>query len=430
MKGFRLLGRRLGSNLSAQLYSQIVTIGVQLGTVPLLIAAWGIDRYGVWLLLTAIPAYLAFSDFGFTFIAKNDMAMRVSGGDRNGALETFQSILVLLIGASIAVSLAAAGLLSFAPLGDWFNLGTEQLSDVQLVLAAQVASALVYQVTLLCFAGVRCEGRPATETFMAASSRMFEALVIVGAAFSGAGIAVAALCALAARVLTLLGLAIWLHRTTPWLNIGFRHATRARLKSLAGPSFTYMLVPLSNAALIQGPILVLGVVATPAAVVLFSVTRTVARLGMSGANMLNFTFTPEYSFAYGRGDRPAFERLLKIHAILMLAGIVAYLMCVVFLGDLGVHLISHGQLKAIPALTMVLGLGVVFEMIWSGLFSPLSAINAHKTASIALAMIAATAAVVTVPHATVMILAGALACVHAGMILVASHRMTRFKWPT
>src|ERR1700751_6172445 len=95
--GLNLLASRLGRNLTAQAYSQVETLGIQLATIPLLIHAWGVSHYGVWLTLTAIPTYLAFSDFGFTFIAKNDMAARVARGDRSGARETYHSVQLLLL---------------------------------------------------------------------------------------------------------------------------------------------------------------------------------------------------------------------------------------------------------------------------------------------------------------------------------------------
>jgi hypothetical protein len=62
------------------MYNQVVVIGVQILLVPILLHGWGIERYGVWLLLSSIPTYLTFSDFGFTFIAKNEMTMKVAGG--------------------------------------------------------------------------------------------------------------------------------------------------------------------------------------------------------------------------------------------------------------------------------------------------------------------------------------------------------------
>lgn len=423
------LPSRLTKNFSAQIFSQAVTLGVQFGSVPILILAWGIERYGVWVLLTALPAYLNFSDFGFTFIAKNDMSIRVSAGDRAGAMETFQSILGLLAIAGCVLAVAAAVLLTVAPIGDWFNLGSETLAQARGVLGTQTVSVIAYQFFLLLSAGVRCEGRPATETMFAASARLFEAAAIAIAALCGAGLAGAALAGMSSRLLSLVLLAVWVRRNTPWLKIGFVHATRSRLKEMAGPSLTYMLVPVSNALMIQGPLVVLGAVATPATVALFSVTRTVARLGTSGSNMLSFALQPEYSFAFGRRDHHRYNQLLKIHAALTIAGLLAYGLCVIFLGELGVRLISHGQLNFSTALLWTLGLATAFEMVWTGLFTPLSAINAHKVVSATLAAALVVASLIVIPVASVINIAIALVVVHLVMTAVATWRLAAHRWP-
>ena len=105
---------RLGRTVSAQAYGQLVTIAVQLALVPLLLHAWGTRVYGSWLLLSAIPFYLTFSDFGFTFIAKNELVMAVAAGRREAALRTFQSIFALL-----CIAMPVLLLVSGASLFSW-----------------------------------------------------------------------------------------------------------------------------------------------------------------------------------------------------------------------------------------------------------------------------------------------------------------------
>jgi O-antigen/teichoic acid export membrane protein len=356
------------------------------------------------------------------------MSIRVSRGDREGAIETFQSIVALLLLATASIGALIALLMFTIPLYGLFNIGAETAESVKVVLSAQVASVFLYQFTLLLFSGVRCIGRPATETAIAASSRLLEAAAIVVAALIGGDLVSAALAGLGARTVTLIALALWIRRTIPWLTLGLDHATFERLRWLFGPSISYMLVPISSAVLIQGPLVVLGAVSTPSNVALFSITRTVARLGMSGANMLNYAFTPEYSFAFGRKDSVGFFRILNIHAVLMIIGLIFYVACVLALGDMAVKYLSRNQLSPVAMLTIIMGLAVTLEMIWSGLFSPLSAVNAHKTPAVALSVLTFIVTIAVVPYASVVTLAVGLACVHFGMIAVTAWRVRRFEW--
>src|SRR5580704_12815917 len=88
--------RRLIRGFGATALGPVVTAIIQLGTVPLLLHAWGAAKYGDWLLLSAVPSYLGLSDMGFGTASGSDMTMRVAAGDREGALRTFQSSWALL----------------------------------------------------------------------------------------------------------------------------------------------------------------------------------------------------------------------------------------------------------------------------------------------------------------------------------------------
>jgi hypothetical protein len=72
----RALMSRLTKGLGAQGYSQAVQIFIRLAEVPLLLGFWGTQLYGEWLMLAAIPAYLAIADMGFAGVASREMSMR------------------------------------------------------------------------------------------------------------------------------------------------------------------------------------------------------------------------------------------------------------------------------------------------------------------------------------------------------------------
>lgn len=136
---------RASSNLTAQGYNQIVTIAAQLLSGPVLISSWGLHMYGVWLLLTAIPAYLSLSDLGFTFIAKNDMSIRYARGDQAGALETYQTTLVLILISTLLLSVITTALITLFPASRWFDIGNLSSKEANSILVTQISSILLYQ---------------------------------------------------------------------------------------------------------------------------------------------------------------------------------------------------------------------------------------------------------------------------------------------
>ena len=144
--------KRVGFTLGANVYGQIVTIAAQIGLVPILLHAWGIERYGAWLLLSALLAYLTLSDFGFTFIAKNEMTMKAASGDRQGALVTYQSVFMLLNVIVAAVTLLATVLIVSIRLGSIFALDPMLESDAKLILflfTLNIACFQYFQLLLL-----------------------------------------------------------------------------------------------------------------------------------------------------------------------------------------------------------------------------------------------------------------------------------------
>src|SRR5258708_39598444 len=87
---------RLIRGFGATALGPVVTAIVQIVSVPVFLHFWGGKLYGEWLIISAIPIYLALSDVGFATVACNDMTMRVAAGDRDGALETYQSTRALI----------------------------------------------------------------------------------------------------------------------------------------------------------------------------------------------------------------------------------------------------------------------------------------------------------------------------------------------
>ncbi|WP_116083162.1 hypothetical protein [Tropicimonas sp. IMCC34011] len=410
---------RLKRTLGAQVYGQAVTVAVQVGLLPILIASWGVEVFGVWAVMTAIPAALSLADFGFTSAGKTDMALRVSAGDRDGAVETYHSVFVLLLAgaALLAIPLGAGALL--LPLERILQLGPVAPDLVRAVLLVQIASALSYQFFLLMAAGLRAAGRPATEAAFGATARLGEAAAVALAAVLGGSLLWAAACALATRLAALVVLAVWLGAIAPWLRLGLSRASGARIRALAGPSVASMLIPLGHALLLQAPLLILGAAASPTAAALYSVSRTVARVGVSAANAICHAFTPEYSYAHGARNRARHSRLVRAQGRILGGGAVLYALAAPFGIPAGAALLSGGALSPGLALTAALAAAALLEILWSGLFAPVAAINRHRDIARAFCLAAILGAALASRLATPAGIAAAVALAHGLTCLAA-----------
>ena len=298
----RSLRDRLLHNLGATALAPVATVLVQVGSVPLLLHAWGAARYGDWLLLSAIPSYLTLSDLGFGAASGSDMSMRVAADDREGALRTFQSSWVLVTAVSVVALLLAFLSVWWVPWQRWLKLSSVssiQAAAILLVLAAYVVVAQQNGVTE---SGYRCDGHFAAGTFWGTVLRLAEvAATTTVAVLGGSLLAVASTC-LIARCLGTIGYALLMRHKSPWIRYGIRHARVETIKQLAAPAFGFMAFPIGYALSLQGFAIVIGALLGPVAVVAFSTLRTLSRLNVQLAGVIKSGLWPELSRAFGEGD--------------------------------------------------------------------------------------------------------------------------------
>ena len=271
--------RRLVRGFGASALGPIVTLIIQVLKVPIFLHMWGARLYGEWLILSAIPIYLALSDIGFGNVAASDMTMHVAGGRHEAALETFQSTWVLIC----SISLIMMGLVSvgawFVPWGAWMKLSV--ISDhcaaqVMLVFSAYVLFSLQNGILDSAF---RCDGNYALGATSISIVRLSEAVIAIIPLLCGRGPLLVASTYLAVRAVGCVLLTLLVRRKSPWLRYGTTHANLASIRRLLSPAFAFMAFPIGNALSLQGLTVVIAMVLGPVAVVAFSTMRTLSRVG-------------------------------------------------------------------------------------------------------------------------------------------------------
>ena len=118
------LKKRLIKGLGAQGVGKVILALQRLIEVPLLLRFWGVQMYGEWLMLSALPIYIAIGDGGFTIAAVREMSMRSAAGDREGAVSIFQSIQALLLLISGGLVLLSLIVVPILPIAEWLSFIT------------------------------------------------------------------------------------------------------------------------------------------------------------------------------------------------------------------------------------------------------------------------------------------------------------------
>ncbi len=294
--------RRLIRGFGASALGPIVTIVVQIVSVPVFLHFWGATLYGEWLILSAIPSYLALSDIGFGSVAASDMTMSVAAGRREAALDTFQSTWVLISTVSLALMAFVCTSTGFIPWVSWMKLNVIGNHVAALIMVVFSAYVLISLQNGILDSAFRCDGNYALGTMCLNVVRFSEAALATLAVACGGRPLHIAITYLCARLVGTALLIAVLHRKSPWIRHGTVHANMASIRRLASPAFAFMAFPIGNAVSLQGLTLVIGIVLGPVAVVVFSTMRTLSRVGFQVLGVMARTIWPELSAAFGAGE--------------------------------------------------------------------------------------------------------------------------------
>ena len=301
---------RLFRGFGATALGPVVTMLIQVVSVPVFLHFWGAKLYGEWLILSAIPSYISLSDLGFGNVAANDMTMHVAAGERNKALETFQSTWVLISLSSLIFAAVVSLTVQFTPVSHWLNLSLISLAQTRVILVVLCAYALLSLQSGLILSGFRCEHNYAFGMVANNLLRIAEMLVTMLMVAMTRQVVVLAIGLLGVRIVGTIVLNVLLHLKSPWISYGVSHFQWSTLRVLFMPAIAFMGFPVGSALSLQGMVLLVGITLGPSAVALFSTMRTLARSAMQVIEVVKNSIWPEMSVAYGTQN---WELARKLH---------------------------------------------------------------------------------------------------------------------
>jgi len=351
---------------------------IQLVQVPVFLHFWNTPLFGEWLILNSVPAYLSFSSIGFGNVAGNEMTMMVARNNREDALRVFQSCwwLITLICASTVVLLSGA--LYFLPAAHLLKLTHLSEYDTKWIIFYLGLSVLFGQLEQLIQSAYRCIGRypygSALKTILSFSA--FSGMI--AAVALGHGPRVTALVFAAINVAGTFVQCLFIRRDIPWIEFGWKHASFAEIRRLAPFAVAFMGFPAGNALNLSGTLLAVGYALGPVAVVVFGTARTVSRVALQMVQMINTTFEPELSIAYGAGNYDLTRTLLR--RACQLALLVAVVIVIVML-TFGPWFLTHwtgGHVPPSRGLLSILLLVVIFYALWSTSATLITSTNQHQ----------------------------------------------------
>ena len=370
--------RRLVWSFLSATVARLSQTAIQFVQVPVFLHFWSVPLYGEWLILNSIPTYLWFSNAGFGTVAGNEMTMLVAGGDRDSALRVFQSCWWLIIFVCAAFTVALCGALYFLPVAHLLNIHSISEHDTKWILFWLAVSVLLAALEQLLQSAYRSIGRYPFGTFV----KSMMAVVVFGCtmipvALHKSPLATAEFYA-AASIGGTIFLSVLVKRDLPWIEFGWRHARFAEIRRLFRPAVAYMAFPVGQSLNMSGPQLALQYVLGPYAVVVFTTARQVSRGALQMVQMVNSTFEPEMTLAYGAKNIELTRSLHRRACQLALIVAVVIVAGVMTVGPYFLHAWTGGHVPPSRGLLTVLLVGVVIYSLWATSSTLMTATNQHQ----------------------------------------------------
>lgn len=330
------------------------------------------------MIATAIPSYLSFSNIGFGSVASNEMTMLTSAGDQESALRVFQSCWWLIICICSAVGILLWPILYFVPLSQGFKFHWISPSDTRWIVFYLGLSVLLGQVEQLMSAAYNSVGRYAYGQFIKSVMALLAFAATVIPVVLGYGPRTTALVFAVANAAGTIVLGILVRRDVSWIRYGWQHAHLSEIRRMLRPAIAFMGFPIGTALNLQGTLIAVGYALGPVDVVIFSTARTVSRVALQMVQMVNFTFWPELSLAYGAKDKTLFRNLHRRSCQMALIIAIVVVAVMMSSGPWFLHHWTGGHVPPSRPLLAILLAVVILYALWSTSSTVVSATNQHQ----------------------------------------------------
>jgi O-antigen/teichoic acid export membrane protein len=373
-----MLKKRLAQNFGANLYVQFVNVIVQIGSVPLFLSYWTKERYGVWILISAIPFCLSIGEAGFATSAANEVSMAMADGNRERALRSLHTAWGFLV--AISIILSAAGVICFfvVPWERWLKPSAVTIHEVRWSILLLIFFTLAGILLSIFRAVYRAAYKYARYTFVTTSGNLAEAIGMALAVIFSHSMIYAAGLMLLMRLLTFAALYLDGRTFSTDLHLGLSAFSFAELKQSWRPSVMFMAGTLGSAIYIQGLTLLVGAGLGAAAVVVFNTTRTMTRVIVQFVTMIQSSVWPEFSYLFGVGDFARARRLNELAFEVAWTASAVLAVMIFFVAPWLMPLWTHHAVRVDQTLLVILLTSAVLNGVWSVTAGLLLGTNQHQ----------------------------------------------------
>lgn len=400
-------------------------------TIPVLMHAWGLHGYGIWMTITAAPAYLGVLDLGLGEAVAVEMNARVSSGNPHGALRLFQGAWLFTTGMTLVTACALVMI--------WLEQGRVMpLIPITFQSPATIDAFVIMSVYLLLDfhidligSAYQSTGRVSLGIMLRDLAVPVEVATLVSTVSCGFSLPAVALSLLATKTAFAVSYYAYLIRCEPWFRGGAQLASVGEIVSLVKPASGSLGFYLASTLNSNGLISSLGLFVSPEAAGLFGIARRLCRYPLQFVGVTGRVLIPAMTTAHAQGAHGTFLRLIKYNLAVTAVLSVPYAVLLSLEGPRLMSSVFNISIASGGAIFVALSASAAFEPLWTNLSQALFATNRQHL--ISSAYLAGCCCLVVVPYVSnstyaVELCAVGASVVDAAMCIIVARIAVRQFW--
>lgn len=314
----------------------------QILLVPILIRTWGADLYGQWLVVTAIPTFLAMSNLGLGTSAQIRIAIDTAAGRKQDVSTVMVTAIAMILIIAAIVSFLVLTLIPWLYEADFKKVHITQVHLVLLFLILSLFVRMLAQPMSGLWTG---SGMPSTAENATNICSFAELICSFVVPFGGGGPFELALFLLITNIFWLVWFASKSLRLMCEQGISRSMPNWKMGRALTISGIGYQLGSLWQAILFQGSIVLANSILGPVGAATWGSLRVLTRFGNQALELVSQTLGPEFQLAVGNGDLQRQRRLCSLGFVISLVISTLTASCVIIVAPYLFPLWAGGGIK-------------------------------------------------------------------------------------
>lgn len=349
--------RQIASGVLSAVAGRGIGVLANFFVVPLTVRYLGAERYGVWITLTSILAYLTIFDLGIGSTTINGVTEALANGDVDTARQRVNTAYLTLV----VIALVVAVGISFAwPMISWpAILGDKSPGDYREITEAATVAAAIVLINFPLSATPRIFGacrKVTLSNIWTSFGSIVSLAAIVVATRLKTGLPGLVVAVSGATLVVGILSTVWLYRHFDWLKLTFRDARWEKVRGLLQTGLPFFAAQISGIILFQTDNVIIAQIMGAKSVTPYSITWKL----FSYATLLQVValpaLWPAYADAFARRDFAWVKKAYRYNVLIAVSSTTAFVLIFLVIGRKFIEIWAGPA--AVPTFGLLAGMGV------------------------------------------------------------------------